>query len=66
METKPTYNHAFTVGFAVASSDYADWEECLRHEKAKVISAMLRRVSELLDNQREFMEALDGFDTFQE
>jgi hypothetical protein len=66
METKPTYNHAYTLGFAVPESNYEDWEDCLRHEKAKVIHSLLRRVADLVSNDQEFMEALDGFDTFEE
>ena len=61
-----TYNHAFTLGFAVPHSSHGDWEKCLRYEKEKVISALLKRVAELMDNNAEFMEALDGFDTYDE
>ena len=28
-----TYNHAFTIGFAVGQSEYDDWAECLANEK---------------------------------
>jgi len=66
METRPTYNHAYTLGFAVPESEYEDWEDCLRHEKAKVISALTKRLWLLMDNDQEFMEVLDGFDTFEE
>ena len=61
-----TYNHAYTLGFAVPESEYEDWEDCLRHEKGKVIISLLRRIAELMDNNTEFMEALDGFDTYEE
>jgi hypothetical protein len=61
-----TYNHAYTIGFAVPESNYEDWEDCLRYEKAKVISAMIKRIWLVMDNDQEFMEALDGFDTFEE
>jgi len=61
-----TYNHAYTIGFAVSESNYEDWEDCLRHEKAKVINAMIKRIWLLMDNDQEFMEALEGFDTFEE
>ena len=61
-----TYNHAYTIGFAVPDSNYEDWEDCLRHEKAKVISAMIKRIWLVMDNDQEFMEALEGFDTFEE
>ena len=61
-----TYNHAYTIGFAVPESNYEDWQDCLRHEKEKVISAMIKRIWLLLDNDQEFMEALEGFDTFEE
>ncbi len=61
-----TYNHAYTLGFAVPESKYEDWQDCLRYEKARVIDFLLRRVAELASNDQEFMEALDGFDTFEE
>jgi hypothetical protein len=61
-----TYNHAYTLGFAVPNSSYEDWEDCMKHEKDKVIRALLARVSELESNNNEFMEALDGFDTYDE
>lgn len=61
-----TYNHAFTLGFAVPESSYEDWEDCLKHEKDKVIHALMLRVAELTTNHQELMEALDGFDTYEE
>ena len=66
METKETFNHAYSLGFAVPASNYEDWEDCLRHEKGKVIMGLLTRIAELMGNDQEFMEALEGFDTFQE
>lgn len=61
-----TYNHAYTLGFAVPGSSYEDSDECLKHEKTKVIQALLARVDELLHNDHEYLEALDGFDTYDE
>lgn len=61
-----TYNHAFTLGFAVPGSRYEDWEDCLKNEKDKVIQALMLRVAELTNNTNEFLEALDGFDTYDE
>ena len=63
---KPTYNHAYTLGFAVPGSEYEDWEDCLKYEKSKVINALLRRLGELNANNAEFLDALDGFDTYEE
>jgi hypothetical protein len=61
-----TYNHAFTLGFAVPGSRCEDWEDCLKNEKDKVIQALMLRVAELTNNTNEFLEALDGFDTYDE
>jgi hypothetical protein len=61
-----TYNHAFTLGFAVPGSHHEKWEDCLANEKDKVIQALMLRVAELTNNTNEFLEALDGFDTYDE
>ena len=61
-----TYNHAYSLGFAVPGSSYEKWEDCLKHEKDKVIRALLARVGELTENNYEFLEALEGFDTYEE
>ena len=61
-----TYNHAFTVAFAVPSSEYEDWSDSLANEKDKIISALERRLQMLRDNDQEFMEALEGYDTYEE
>jgi len=61
-----TYNHAFTVAFAVPASEYEDWGDSLANEKEKVIGALERRLQLLRDNDQEFMEALEGYDTYEE
>jgi len=61
-----TYNHAFTVAFAVPSSEYEDCGDSLANEKDKIISALERRIQMLKDNDQEFMEAVEGFDTYEE
>ena len=61
-----TYNHAFTVAFAVPASEYEDWSESLANEKDKIITALERRLQLLRDNDQEFMEALEGYDTYEE
>lgn len=61
-----TWNHAYTVAFAVSGSQHEDWHEAMKHEKEKIISALLARVELLQSNDGEFMEALEGFDTFDE
>ena len=61
-----TYNHAFTVAFAVSASEYEDWMDALANEKDKIIGALERRLQMLKDNDQEFMEALEGFDTYEE
>jgi hypothetical protein len=61
-----TYNHAFTIGFAVGNSEYDDWAECLANEKELVIKALEARIAELKSPSSEYPEALDGFDTYEE
>ena len=61
-----TYNHAFTIGFAVGQSEYDDWAECLTNEKELVIKALEARIAELKLPSSEYPEALDGFDTYEE
>ena len=60
------YNHAFTLAFAVPDSEHEDWLECLKSEKEKVINGLLERINVLLENNDEYLEALEGFDSFQE
>jgi hypothetical protein len=61
-----TYNHAFTVAFAVPNCTDADWEDTLKNEPKKVLVALTRRLGELMNDNREFLEALEGFDTYEE
>lgn len=61
-----SYNHAFTIGFAVGQSEYDDWADCLANEKELVIKALEARVAELKSPSSEYPEALDGFDTYEE
>ena len=61
-----TYNHAFTIGFAVGQSEYDDWAECLANEKELVIKALEARIAELKLPSSDYPEAIDGFDTYEE
>lgn len=61
-----TYNHAFTLAFAVSDCADEDWLETLKNEPAKVLQALNNRLIELTANKQEFLEALEGFDTFEE
>lgn len=63
-----TYNHAFTLAFAVGGSKHERWEDALNDpdEKPAIIEALYRRVRDLDRNNAEFVEALDGFDTYDE
>lgn len=61
-----TWNHAYSLAFAVSGSQYEDWHKAMENEKDLIIEALLRRVDELRNNRFEFMEALDGFDTYEE
>lgn len=61
-----TYNHAYSLGVAVAGSQFENPDDCLRNERLIVIRALLLRLAELTTNHQEMMEALEGFDTFEE
>lgn len=63
---RKTYNHAFSVGFAVSGCFNEDPMATLRREKDKVIAALLERIVEILHNDVEYMEACDPFDTYGE
>jgi hypothetical protein len=63
-----TWNHAFTVGFAVPRSQYEDDQECVKHETSLVIAALLERVALLAHPTKypdELAEALGkAFDSY--
>jgi len=61
-----TYNHAYSLGVAVAGSQYENPDECLRNEPMLVIKALLLRILEMTENGQEMMEALEAFDTYEE
>ena len=61
-----TYNHAYSLAFSVAGSSYRDPDEAMRKEVDKVIEALLKRVAELVSDNSEYLEALEGWDTFEE
>lgn len=63
-----TYNHAYTLAFAVAGSKHADWVDALKdpEEKPAVIKALYERIRLLESNDAEYQEALEGFDTYEE
>ena len=63
-----TYNHAFTLAFAVPNSKHREWWEALADETEKpaIIEALLQRVKMLETNHAEYLEALEGFDTYEE
>lgn len=66
--SKPTYNHAFTLAFAVGRSKHENWYDALKDpsEKPAIIDALYRRVRDLERNNAEYLEALEGFDTYDE
>ena len=64
--TAMTYNHAYSLGVAVKGSQYENADDCLRNEQMLVIKALLQRIAEMTTNHQELMEALEGFDTFEE
>jgi hypothetical protein len=61
-----TYNHAYTVAFAVSGANHSDPYQTLENEVDKVIDALLKRVAELAANKTEYLEALEAFDTYEE
>lgn len=63
-----TYNHAYTLAFAVAGSKHANWLDALQDptEKPAIIEALYKRIRLLESNDAEYVEALDGFDTYEE
>jgi len=61
-----TYNHAFSISFAVSKSDHADPYEAWQQEKHKVIFHLLQRVSELCRNESDYLSAYDAYDTYEE
>ena len=63
---KTTYNHAYAVAFSVSGSNFEDPYDAMEHEKPKVIKDLLKRVGDLVENQGQYMEALEGFDTYEE
>jgi hypothetical protein len=65
MKEEKRYNHAFDVAFQVPDSKYEDWYDCLKHEKQEVINALQRRIRELFE-AKEYLEAISGFDTYDE
>lgn len=62
----PKFNHAFSLGFAVAGSQYENPDDALHNEKDKIICALLTRVQELIGDTAEFKQACEPFDTYEE
>lgn len=63
-----TYNHAFTLAFAVGGSKHEKWEDALNDpsEKPAILHALKHRIMEFERNNAEYVEALEGFDTYEE
>jgi len=61
-----TYNHAYSLGVAVADSQYENPDDCLRNEPMLVIKALLLRISQMTTDHQEMMEGLEPFDTYEE
>jgi|LauGreDrversion4_2_1035121.scaffolds.fasta_scaffold152862_4 hypothetical protein len=61
-----TYNHAYSLGVAVSGSQYESADDCVKHEPMLVIKALLLRIAELTTNHAEMLEAMEGFDTYEE
>lgn len=66
-KSKKTYNHAFDLAFEVAGSEEEDSYECLKNETEKVIAALKKRVSNIVNRDRsEHLEVFGCIDTFEE
>jgi hypothetical protein len=61
-----TYNHAYSLGVAISGSQYASPDDCVKHEPMLVISALLLRVAEMTKNYEEMIEAMEGYDSYEE
>lgn len=61
-----TYNHAFTIAWDVSHSKYESWEECLINEQESILDALRARLAEVDGNRHEMMDAISGFDTYEE
>ncbi len=62
-----TYNHALDLAFEVSGSEYEDWYECLKHEPMKVLEALIKRAENIFNSpSQEYLEAITGFDTYEE
>ena len=61
-----TWNHAFSLGFAVSGSRYEDDGLTIQNEKDLVIGALLERVAQIIRDD-ELEEALNmAFDSYEE
>ena len=62
-----TYNHAMSISFAVSGSRHQDPHKCVKHEKERIIGALLERIALLMTDDIEFQEAFnDCWDTYEE
>jgi len=61
-----TYNHAYSISFAVPNCESPDSQDAWNKESDKVIAALLTRIAGLLANRTEYFEAFDGWDTYEE
>lgn len=62
-----TFNHAYSVSFAVSGSRYEDAHEAMRQEQYLVIAALLKRVAALISEEPyEYEEAIEAWDTYEE
>jgi hypothetical protein len=58
-----TYNHAYSIAFSVSNSTHPEGEDLTQEQ---LVSAILKRVADLIDNN-EMLEAVGlPFDTYEE
>jgi hypothetical protein len=58
-----TYNHAYSIAFSVSNSTHPEGEDLTQEQ---LVSAILKRVADLIDNN-EMREAVGlPFDTYEE
>jgi len=61
-----TYNHAFSISFAVPNCTNADPHEAREQEKDRIMFALRKRLHELTDNEGEYLASADPYDTYEE
>jgi len=65
MSKAKSYNHLFFVGFSVSQSEYDNPEDCLKHEKEKVMVSFFKRAGIIFADEW-YPHEIEGSDTYEE